>query len=209
MAKHSLRHVNFFALMDDLGKSGCPVCRSAQRAAEKMLSALFYEQVTDPKTRAAVRRGCGFCPHHTQTAIQVGNPLGSSIIYEDLLRDAAENLCGGSTKDCPVCRISERAERACLHTLLQCIEEDDVREAYEKNDGLCLRHLRQASGKDSSAAARLLEQIERRRVQELADQCAEFVRKSDYRHNDEPMGEERDAWRRAAYKMGGGFPEKE
>jgi len=201
------RHLSFFALMETLQQSGCPACRLADRASRRFLDTLLYEQVTDPLTRARLRRARGFCREHTEIVMGMGDALGSSIIYADLLAEAGKSLRGGATDRCPACQAGTEAAQRALSTLLGHLNEEDVRGAYQSGDGLCLEHLGQlAEGKKASVAAAIVIQIERERLQRLANECTEFVAKSDYRRQGEALGPERNAWQRAARKVGGGFP---
>jgi len=199
------RHVGFFALMEALAQPGCPACRAADRAGRRFIETLLYEQVTDGHIRARLRRSGGFCREHTAIALELGDALGSSLIYADLLAEAEKSGRGGAPERCPACQAGAEAVTRALGTLLQHLSEEDVLAAYEQSDGLCLAHLGHATAREPSAAGRTLAAIERERMRALASQCEEFVAKSDYRHIGEPMGPERNAWRRAAWKLGGGF----
>ncbi|MGD9495427.1 MAG: hypothetical protein AB7Y46_03850 [Armatimonadota bacterium] len=137
--------------------------------------------------------------------LELADALSGSLIYADLLVEAAASLRGGSADGCPCCRAADKASREALNTLLGHIASEDVLSAYRASDGLCLRHLRQAAAGGSSYA-RLLTEIERERLQTLARDCEGFVAASDYRRIGEPRGPHALAWRRAARKIGGGFP---
>jgi len=172
-----------------------------------LLETLFSELVTDPQTRAQLRQAGGFCREHTEIAARLGDALGSSIIYADLLVEAGKSLSGGTPERCPACQAGAEAAKRALSTLLGHLTEGDVLAAYEHGDGLCLKHLAQVTARDPSPAARGLAEMERERMRTLAAECQEFVAKSDYRRIGEPHGRERNAWLRAARKLGGGFPD--
>lgn len=192
--------------MEALDQPGCPACRLADQAARDWLAALFHEHVTDPEVRNRLRQARGLCCEHARIALKLGDALGSSIIYADLLAAAACSLEGGSPERCPACAAGRDAAQRASSTLLCHLAEEDVLQAYRAADGLCLRHLGQAVARSRGAAAERLAEIERERLVRLAAECAEFVSKSDYRRSPEPMGPEGDAWQRAARKLAGGFP---
>lgn len=200
------RHLDFIALMEALGQPGCPACRLAARAERRFLETLFYEQVTDPELRGQLRRSSGFCEKHTGMVLRLGDALGCSIIYADLLDEAAKTLRGGNTDHCPACRMGADAVVRATSTLVSHVSEDDVQTAYRTSDGLCLRHLGELTDRNA-VGARALEAIERERLRHLAEECREFVAKSDYQQIGKTMGAERNAWQRAARKLGGGVPE--
>jgi len=198
------RHLDFIALMEALEQPGCPACRLASRAERRLLEMLFYEQVTDPQMRSRLRRAGGFCREHTAQVLRLGDALGCSIIYADLLDAASTSLRGGGPDRCPVCRAGAEASRRALSTLLLHVGEEDVLAAYSASDGLCLGHLSELPDR-KDAAVQTLTEVERERLRRLAEECREFVAKSDYRRIGEPMGAERNAWQRAALKLSGGL----
>lgn len=200
------RHSDFFALMEAVGRPGCPICRLADEAGRRFLRSLLYERVSDVDTRDQLRRDGGLCREHTAMLLAIGDALGSSIIYADLLQAAVEGRVARGR--CMVCRVAEDAAHRAIAALLAHIAEEDVLAAYIASDGLCLPHLSLVTGsRRAGAAVTALEGIERQRLEALAAECREFVRKSDYRRRGEPLGAERDAWRRAALKLAGGTPD--
>jgi hypothetical protein len=68
---------------------GCPICRLRQKAEERYLYNLLYENVNDGTARLFWVRGLGFCPHHTWMLQAIeqqywNNGMGVGILYEDL-----------------------------------------------------------------------------------------------------------------------------
>ena len=87
------KFIGFFRLMDACERPGCPVCRCLELDARQYLDALLYEQVNDPDTRTRLYASWGFCSWHAWMLRETPTPaFGSSIIYEDLLRLAAQRL---------------------------------------------------------------------------------------------------------------------
>lgn len=192
-----------YELLDCIRQPGCPLCRLATDACERWLCTLFREQVNDGLTRERLRHGRAFCVRHAEQALRIGDPLSSSILYGDLLRRALEALPRKWDPRCVLCEYEADVVQTSCRTLLEHIEGEDMRRAYEASDGLCLPHLRLAVGGKETAASSLLMNIERRRVGTLARECEGFVAKSDYL-NDEPLTPgETTAWRRAARKLSG------
>jgi hypothetical protein len=195
--------------MDALRQGGCPICRLADEASQSRLQALFYELVNDLPTRERLREGGAFCPRHTRQALRIGDPLGGSIIYADLLRRARDANPSEWRTSCLLCDHEAEVVRGMLKVLLDHIEEDDVCAAYRASDGLCLAHLRQARAHSRRPETLRLAALERDIVAGLAKQCDGFVAKSDYRNSQSLCEGEGDAWRRAARKLGGGYPDRE
>jgi len=74
-------------LLEALGQPCCPVCWLAQRSVHQYIRSLFYEHVNDIKLRAGIRASLGYCQEHTWALrdASLGNALGISIIYHDIL----------------------------------------------------------------------------------------------------------------------------
>ena len=82
--------------------------------------------------------------------------------------------------------------------------EEGLLAAYESSDGLCLPHFRQALAwvRDERVFEALIN-VQRVVWERLVSHLSEFIRKSDYRFQDESWGEERDAWLRAIAALAG------
>jgi Family of unknown function (DUF6062) len=83
----------YFALLEALAQSGCPVCRIMEEASASYVDALFYEQVTDVGVRRKLRQAHGLCNWHgwriSQTPMAA---LGVAIIAQDLLGEEGARL---------------------------------------------------------------------------------------------------------------------
>jgi hypothetical protein len=198
------RHMEFHELIDAMRGTGCAICRLAAGARQRMLDALFCEQVNDARARERLRQAGGFCARHLGPVLHAGDPLGGSIVYADLLRHVVDSLGSRPSGTCPCCISEATCAANAVATLLRHIGEHDVQEAYEAGDGLCLPHLRQAMEQADSSASALLRRLELRKLTALAEECEELVSKADYRRMSEDPGPERDAWKRAARKLAGG-----
>jgi Family of unknown function (DUF6062) len=83
----------YFALLDALTKSGCPVCRIVEEASAHYLDTLFYEQVTDVGVRRKLRQARGLCNWHGWMARNIPTAaLGVAIIAQDLLEEECARL---------------------------------------------------------------------------------------------------------------------
>ena len=197
------RHIGFYQLLDAMRQPGCPICRLAGWASHRWLESVFYGHVNDAGIREELRRAAGFCSGHTEQVLRLGNPLGGSIIYADVLRHVSDHLAQRPPAACPCCMTEATAVSNAVATLLEHIEEEDVRAAYEAGEGLCLPHLRLALAPRTSRGRGFLEEHERGRLRALAEECESLVGKSDYEHIGCELGPERNAWRRAAHKLAG------
>jgi hypothetical protein len=84
----------YYSLLEASQKPGCPVCRVTLFLVDRYLNALFYESVNDIPTRAHLRKSRGFCSNHAWRLLdgEVGNALGISIIYHDVLTNLLRDL---------------------------------------------------------------------------------------------------------------------
>lgn len=90
-------HITLMYLKMALREPGCPVCRVAHQAEDRYLRFLLWENVNDMETRIRISEAMGFCRRHAWTLYRMeiedcSSPLGNSIIYEDLVRQAMRRL---------------------------------------------------------------------------------------------------------------------
>lgn len=73
---------------------GCPVCRLERQSVERYLDNQFYENVNSPKWREQLRLSLGFCREHAWLGVdkRLGDPLGFSIVYRDLVNSLLHQL---------------------------------------------------------------------------------------------------------------------
>ena len=85
-------------LLEACREQGCPVCRLEQQGIERYLSQKFYENVNSPAWRDSLRASLGFCHEHAWLAVnqRLGDALGFSIIYRDILNSVLNQLNDGS-----------------------------------------------------------------------------------------------------------------
>lgn len=196
----------------------CPLCRLADRSAERSLRAFFSEFVNDPQVRIQFRKSRGFCREHLPLLARCGDALGVAILYADLADETRQRWrASGSTPKaslfsrwfqpakesvCPACAAEAEAETRYAAAFADGLARNPaVWELLQTGPGFCVRHVeRIASAARPADAVKLLE-IERARLDSLFGELEEFVRKNDYRFRGEPWGAERDAWRRALLRL--------
>lgn len=87
-------------------KPGCPLCRIEQQSVERYLENQLYENVNSPRWRDRLRQSLGFCHEHAWLAVneRLGDALGFSIIYQDLLNTLLKSL----SEEAPTSTSSQR-----------------------------------------------------------------------------------------------------
>jgi hypothetical protein len=143
----------------------CPVCRLTLQGVDRFLRLISLENVTDVDIRLQLRQSGGFCNRHSYQWANLHDALGTAIIYEDLLREAAKRIEKGeflarrsnffgraSAPDnpfspCPVCLHQEEIESRVAEDFAEGFgEQARFRQAYAAPQaaGLCLPHFRRA-----------------------------------------------------------------
>ena len=165
----------------------------------------------------------GFCNRHAWQLHRMGDPLGQSIVYQDLLRSAlgmldkvgglSESLktlarCASTRKtregDCLMCMHEEETDERYASAFVRHFAEPDLNRHYRDSFGLCLQHLAKVIRKcGNEPIAKEIIEIESTKVAHLLGEVEEFMRKQDYRFSDEQPGKEQDAWIRAIEKIVG------
>ncbi len=89
-----------YQLLEACREPGCPVCRVEQRSVERYLDNQLYENVNSPKWRDKLRASLGFCHEHAWLAVnqRLGDALGFSIIYRDVVNHVLSNLDRGTAQ---------------------------------------------------------------------------------------------------------------
>jgi len=197
-------------------KPGCPFCRVTHEVEYRYLDQFFYSQVNDYNSRVRFRASTGFCPQHAEISMNelAGKSLGLAILYEDLLRIAQEGLEKGQNLaqakgKCPACQLRDETNGYLLTDLDRYILQPELQTALQGSAGLCFAHFAPAYERLRGDKRRQLVAIQLQAIQALRGELAEFIRKNDYRFQNEGFGAERDAWRRAVGLVTSVWPREE
>ncbi len=107
-------------------------------------------------------------------------------------------------KPCLVCRIRDNMEAVYIRNLLAALDNPEIGDALRDGAGLCLPHFRQALQQvPDEATFTTLVEIQLNAWERLQHELSEFIRKHDYRFQDEGMGTEGDSWIRALAQISG------
>ncbi|MDP9224849.1 MAG: DUF6062 family protein, partial [Actinomycetota bacterium] len=215
--------IGFHDLLRDLEFRGCCVCSGATRSSRRYLDSLLWEFVTDGGIRTRLRAGHGFCREHTFLAIEVARAhagdAGLAALYEDFLEHIRHHILDlrsphrsarfrpGKRVEilikpelpCRACESESGAVRAYLTILAHRGRYPEIETALEASRrGLCIPHLERgltmfADAEPRAALVALYLKFE----EELRADLRDFIRKRDYRFQDEPRGLEQESWWRA------------
>jgi len=210
------KHTAYFNLLDQARKPGCPVCAQVQASLRAYLDSYLYESVTSPEVWDRLAAASGYCAAHSRQLEAFSDGLAVSLFYRHLLRRDIQALPAAApglkqrlsqalgrapqAQPCPACIHQSEAEAQQLRLLGQALEEPEFWAAWKAQpgrpgEGLCLGHLRAVLPLCGERQAEL-KALESARLEALAREMDEYVRKSDHSCS-EKMGAEGDAWRRA------------
>jgi len=215
------KHLPYFTVLEAFQKAkGCAMCELETDATRRYLDSLLYESVNDPGVRENLIRSKGYCLRHAHLLLGFGDGLGTAILYQDqvclFLRFLAD-LKGAKPKlvkkspaawhrheACPACRLQIEGREYHADVLLEGLDGDEMRAAFEASPGLCVPHFLLALQRSHDPQRQqYLVQVEKKRFKELQGELEEFCRKHDYRFRKEGFGKEGDSWIRVVKMMTG------
>ncbi len=227
-------------LMEACREPGCPICRLEQQGVERYLDHQLYENVNSPAWRDRLRASQGLCHEHAWLGVEkrLGDALGFSIIYHDLVNNLIKSLNDNRAtrsrasvrgqlpesvrrrvervldvltpqKRCPACEHREELRRGLLSVLVEDLPTPAMMEALQASEGLCLPHLGLAVGYVKDVAVyEMLLTLHTTKLESLRNELAEFIRKNDYQVIREGFGSEGNAWLRAIRMLVGSRKER-
>ncbi len=207
-------------IKDAMDGEVCPVCTLAREAERRYLAMLLHERINDESTREQLVERHGYCPEHTALLLQVGGygcHAKVALLYQAQVRSLADEIAalpdsgrldGAFASDCAVCATAARTEALYCELLAHRLNDAELRRAFVSGPTLCLRHFARTYDQARPAVRTLLREQQRERLAGLANELAEFVRKSvgACAGEAEPFTEERDSWLRALRLYDGALP---
>lgn len=121
----------YYRLLEAFKTKGCPVCLLTENSIHRYMQSLLYESVNNPGVRRKLREGGGFCNNHAWSLKDMGDALGQSLIYEDLLQNTLniikkvdKNTLSlksntGYEKKCIICELRETTENRLIYTIIR------------------------------------------------------------------------------------------
>lgn len=158
-----------------LRQSGCPICRACREVETRYLRNLLRENVNDMGTRVRISESLGFCPRHAWQLLHMeiqdwGVPLGSSIIYEDLVGQVLhkiQNVISGMTGSVRESRW-KRMVNCARARLIGSEPNKDIRFTPQQQCRIC-ESSRESASHSGSALVRMLSLTEYQDMYGLSD----------------------------------------
>lgn len=214
----------FDACAEDKTK-GCPFCEMFRKVQENELELILGASMMEPDVRIKTNE-MGFCDKHFSMMLKRKNRLGLALMLESHLDHVAKESKGfGAAKkvekinnSCYICsRIEYHIERM-FETAAWLYDTDRAFEEKIKNQTyFCMHHYQKflAAGKNElnrkkyADFERLVSKVNETYLTELSADVSWFCKKFDYRYDEEPWGNAKDAPERAIKFLTGSLTETE
>ena len=202
----------------------CPVCRLYETLNDHELTRILGAAMMEPDVRIETNRE-GFCPTHFRAMFTRKNRLGLALMLEshldslkselrssavgNLLKGAGSSALARETKleaDCYVCRRIETNFARMIDTVVYLYRTDDAfRRKFAAQPFFCLPHYRRmAEAAKQKLPKKLyadfyrdLENVMLGTLDTLKEDVSWFCKKFDYRYENEPWYNSKDAVERA------------
>lgn len=203
------------------GNGGCPICQLRKRLETNELDIIMGASMMEPDIRIQTNEQ-GFCGRHFDMMLAKGNRLSLALMLESHLAEVRSmtepgGLFGSKTaaisdklekleESCYVCkRIEHSLGKMLENTVYLWESEREFREKLDAQPYFCLPHFRRllSTGKAVLNKKKLpefqvaLAKVVNRYFDELNKDVSWFCKKFDYRYENEPWGNAKDAPERA------------
>ncbi|HUX88554.1 MAG TPA: hypothetical protein VMW65_16240 [Chloroflexota bacterium] len=142
-------HSYFFEVVEAFASPGCGICALVTRARTRFLDSLAYESINDIALREKLRQSLGLCNRHAWFFLNdVREPLGTAIIYRDILRTLYRATARANSVQkivpaapCLACAIERVSTDDALFTIVESLDRIELIDALSTSSGLCGPHL--------------------------------------------------------------------
>lgn len=206
------KHTSYYNLLEQLKESACPICEQALKSVQSFLDTYLYEGVNDNTNWMRLSAAGGWCARHGRQMEGFSDGLAVALFYRHEIRKRigrlGEKEAGGwfrkkvPVSPCPACVYQTEIEASQAHLLGQALGESEFRQLFENHPGLCLPHTESVLRQLSGETAENFKVMSAKKLEALCAELDEIVKKNDYRNN-EKMGPEGDAWKRALRRLYG------
>lgn len=221
------QHLDTAPVLEAMRAGGeCPLCALKNENEAAYVEYFLGGSVMEVSTRAEVNQK-GFCARHLKMLFDQNNRLGLALMESSHLKDVLSRMKDrpapkktllfkkGAPSAGPGCALCDRLEstmrRYALTVAALWEKEKEFRSLLTGGKGFCLPHyemIRQEapgalSGGALSEFLAALDKVEAENLERIVREVDWFAQKHDYRNQDKPWGESRDAVERCAKKLRG------
>jgi len=219
-----IKHIDTAPVIEAYQAGGeCPLCDLLEKTEEGYLEQFLGGSVMEPNMRVIINEK-GFCAEHFGKLYGMGNRLGLALMahthlkqrIDDIKRRGAKGARHGlinkrdsnPEKTCACCdRLNNTMERY-IDTVIYLYDTNGAfREVFMDGRGVCIPHyeklMARATMEGRVEFAGELHKLELRCLDKLEHDLEWFTLKFDYRNNDKPWADSKDALIRAVRKLSG------
>lgn len=185
---------------------GCPFCLLFRKLEDDELDIILGASMMEPDIRKKTNEQ-GFCLTHYRKMLGRRRRLGMGLILESHLAEVKKKMRSlpsllALEKDCYVCTRIEKNLTAMIATAVYLFETDpDFRKKFENAPFFCLPHYRAMADYAKKKCGRRVfaafsdaaEKIENAYLEKLTGDVSWFCKKFDYRYEEEPWYDSKDA----------------
>jgi len=220
------KHTAYYELLKQLAQPACPICALAARRTHAFLERYLEEGVVHEDTWDNLVAAGAWCGRHAREIEGFDDGLAVSLFYGHMLKLKMAALSAGQPLlpqtpgqaatpgfvgrlrgeaaqiQCPACSIEQETERTQAHLVAKALEESEAVAAMQSHPGFCLSHVDLVLERATEALKPAFVAQQNTKLKALAEELELFVRRSEHGAT-EPIGAERDAWKRALQRYYG------
>jgi hypothetical protein len=221
------QHLDTAPVLEKMRDGGeCPLCALRKENEASYVEYFLGGSVMEVATRVEVN-GKGFCIRHFKMLLDAQNRLGLALMESSHLKEVLERLKArpvmkrgllkrkepaGPEPRCALCdRLDTTMRRYALTVAALWENEKEFKRMITSSKGFCLPHYEmvreEAHGILGGAILQefldVLDKVEIENLERIQREVDWFALKHDYRNQDKPWGESRDAVERCAKKLRG------
>ena len=208
--------------------AACPFCAIREKFEKDELDLILGASMMEPDVRIRTNK-LGFCRAHSEKMLRAGKKLPFALLLESHMAEVSDlmkisklmptksakgsaNSIDELTKSCYLCdRINTNFRQVLSNTVYMWTSDSEFRALFSKQKCFCLPHyaelLKSASAElkknDFCSFANTVRQIEEIYISKIRDNISFFIKKFDYRYENEPWGDAKDAVEKAVAALNG------
>ena len=214
------------------GDFSCPFCEIYSKFEQNELDLILGASMMEPDVRIKTNRQ-GFCRLHYGKMLRASKKLPVALMLESHLDEVAKTVRVGKlfpakgskdsadnveamTKDCYVCsRLDASFGKVLDNAVYMWLSDEKFRGLCSKQKCYCLPHYaafvkaasRAMKGAEFRTFSSSVRTVEERYLGKVRENVSHFVKKFDYRYENEPWGDAKDAVEKAVSLLSGETPD--
>jgi len=204
-------HIDTIPVWDSFRMGGeCPLCDLRHKTETGYLEYFLGASVMEPAERVEVNKN-GFCTHHFAQMFAMQNRLGLALMVHTHLKTRIPNIkpkkkAEKTAQSCILCdRLANTMARYFYTTFYLWQHDKAFRKVFSESKGFCLPHYTELMdiGNKNEVFTNELFHVEQENLNRLEQELEWFTLKFDYRNQDKPWGNSKDALERTIHKLVG------